>query len=431
MGTANGSAPVVVVGGGAVGLCAAFYLQRSGLPVIVVERDDLGAGASSGNAGWVCLSHSAPVPAPGVAWYAARLLGQPDSPLYVRPPLTPDFLAWLVDFMRHCRRSAFERGYAAVARFNQRTLELFDELGTAGVTTGLRRLGIVHAFLSADEAAHQLELQRQMAWAGYSVPASPEEGARARHLDPALSNNVKAAYMVEGEGVLDPMHFLTSLGERLRSAGVQLLENAAVTSVERQGRCITGVIVAGKMVACSALVVAAGVWSTDVVHPLGIRLPLQAGKGYSFSVALDPAPQHALLLGDRRIAVSPIGGTIRLAGTMEFSGNNRRLDWRRIVAIANGSRPYLGRWFEQATELPSRIRDPWVGGRPMLPDGLPVIDAIPTVDNAYVATGHGMLGITLAPVTGEAVARLIVEGKRPAVIEPFRLDRFRRTLVAA
>jgi len=398
---------------------------------MVVEGDELGAGASSGNAGWVCLSHSAPVPAPGVAWYAACSLAQPDSPLLVRPRLAPDFVSWLVDFWRHCQRSAFERGYAAVARFNRRTLELFDELGAAGVNTGLRRLGIVHAFLSADEAAHHLELQRQMAWGGYCVPASPEHGARARDLDPALSTNVRAAYLVEGEGVLDPMRFVTSLGEHLRRSGVQVVEHAPVTTFQLEGRCVTAVTIASKPVTCSAVVVAAGVWSADLLGRLGVRLPLQSGKGYSFSVDLDPAPRHALYLGNRRIAVSPIGGTTRLAGTMELSGNNRTLHWRRIVSIANGSRPYLGRWFDHAAELPMRIRDPWVGGRPMLPDGLPVIDAVPTVDNTYVATGHGMLGITLAPATGEALARLIIEGRRPEAIEPFRLDRLNSAVVAA
>jgi D-amino-acid dehydrogenase len=426
----NSDAPVIVIGGGAIGLCTAFYLRQAGVPVTVIERAAIGAGASWGNAGWVCLSHSAPLPAPGVAWYAARSFRRPDSPLYVRLRPSFAFLAWLVAFQRSCTRAAFERGYSAVARFNKPTFDLYDELHAAGISTGLRRLGIVHAFLSPEEGRHHLELQRAMAWTGYSVPADVERGAGARALDPALSAPVEAAYLVTGESVLDPSLFITSLGARLRERGVTITENTPVTGLHREGRRVRAVVTGEGMVSCSAVIVAAGVWSAELVRGLGIRLPLQAGKGYSFSIVLNPAPQHSLYLREKRIAVSPIGDATRLAGTMELNGNNRKLDWSRIAAIAHGSRHYLGPWYDRPEELTARIRDPWVGGRPMLPDGLPVLDALPTADNVYLATGHGTLGITLAPATGRAMADFLLTGERPGVVEPFRLDRFRRAVAA-
>jgi glycine/D-amino acid oxidase-like deaminating enzyme len=426
----NGDAPVIVIGGGAIGLCTAFYLRQAGVPVTVVERAAIGAGASWGNAGWVCLSHSAPLPAPGVAWYAARSFGRGDSPLYVKPRPSLAFLAWLVAFQRSCTRAAFEHGYFAMARFNQQTLDLYDELHAAGISSGLRRLGIVHAFLSQEEGRRHLDLQRAMAWLGYSVPANVERGARALALDPALSAPVAAAYLVTGEGVLDPSRFITSLGVRLRERGVTINESTSVTAFHREGSRVTAVLAGEEMLSCSAVVVAAGVWSAELVRGLGIRLPLQAGNGYSFSIALDPAPEHSLYLREKRIAVSPIGDVTRLAGTMELNGNNRKLDWSRIAAIAHGSRHYLGRWYDSPEELSTRIRDPWVGGRPLLPDGLPVVDALPTADNVYLATGHGTLGITLAPATGRAMADFLLTGKRPEVVEPFRLDRFGRAVAA-
>jgi D-amino-acid dehydrogenase len=154
---------------------------------------------------------------------------------------------------------------------------------------------------------------------------------------------------------------------------------------------------------------------------IGRRIPLQAGKGYSFSVDLDPAPRHALYLGDHKIAVSPMGAATRIAGTMEFSGNNRRMDWRRIVAVARGSRAYLGRWFTDPDDLATQIRDPWVGARPLLPDGIPLIDRV--AGNVFVATGHAMLGVTLGPATGSALASYLRSGQRPTVLAPFRIDR--------
>ncbi len=417
--------PVVVVGGGVVGLCTAYYLAAAGLPVEVVERGRLGSGVSRGNAGWVCLSHSTPVPAPGVVRYALRSLGRPDSPLYLRPLPDPAFVRWLWRFWRSSTPAAFRRGYAAIAALNRDTFALFDGLREAGVDTTLTRPGMVHAFLSPAEARHHLAVQREMADGYYPVPDDIVTGAEAHRLDAALSPAVRAAYLVEGEGVVDPEAFARALGESLTAAGVKIHENAETTGFRTTGGRVTALRTADSELPCAAVVVAAGMRSPALLHLLGHRLPLQAGKGYSFSVDLDPAPRHTLYFGERRAVASPIGGTTRIGGTMELSGNNNRLDWRRIVAVALASRHYLGRWFDDPDDLVGLIRDPWVGGRPFLPDGLPVIDRVPGHDNAFAATGHGMLGVTLGPVTGHRLAEYVRTGRRPAALLPFRFDRLR------
>ncbi|MDQ0954258.1 glycine/D-amino acid oxidase-like deaminating enzyme [Streptomyces phaeochromogenes] len=418
-----GDHPVVVVGGGVVGLCTAYYLAVSGVPVEVVERRGLGSGVSRGNAGWVCLSHSTPVPAPGVVRYALRSLGRPDSPLYLRPLPDPAFVRWLWRFWRSSTPAAFRRGYAAIAELNQDTFDLFDGLREAGVDTTLTRPGMVHAFLSSTEARHHLAVQREMADGRYPMPDDVTTGREARLLDDALSSRVRAAYLVEGEGVVDPEAFARALGEALATLGVKVHENAEATGFRSSGGRVTALRTAQGEIPCSAVVVAAGMRSPGLLRDLGSPLPLQAGKGYSFSVDLDPAPRHTLYFGERRAVASPIGGTTRIGGTMELSGNNNRLDWRRIVAVALASRHYLGRWFDDPDDLVSLIRDPWVGGRPFLPDGLPVIDRVPGHENAFAATGHGMLGVTLGPVTGHRLAEYIRSGRRPEALAPFRFDR--------
>lgn len=416
-------APVVVVGGGVVGLSVAYYLAAAGVPVELLERSTLAAGASWGNAGWVCLSHSAPVPAPGVTRYALRSLGRPDSPLYLRPGTDPGLLSWLWRFWRSSRGSAFRRGYAAVAELNRPTFDLFDELRDAGVDTSLERTGLVHAFLSAEEARHHLGVQRTMADGRYELPDAIAVGDAAPELDPALSPEVRAAYLVPGEGVVDPVRFVHSLAQVVTKSGGAVRENTEVTGFSVSADSIAAVRTRDGEIECGGVVVAAGMWSARLLRGLDARLPLQAGKGYSFSVDLDPAPRHALYFGDRRIVASPINGTTRLAGTMELSGDNRRLDWRRIVAIAKGSRHYLGRWFEDPDDLVGLIRDPWVGGRPFLPDGLPLTDRLPRWRNGYVTTGHGMLGVTLGPASGKALAEFVTTGRRPDVLAPFSFAR--------
>ncbi|WP_329315092.1 NAD(P)/FAD-dependent oxidoreductase [Streptomyces sp. NBC_01262] len=419
-------APVVVVGGGVVGLCTAYYLARAGRAVEIVERRAIGSGASRGNAGWVCLSHSAPVPAPGVLRYALKSLGRPDSPLYLRPLPDPAFARWLWRFWRSSTPASFRRGYAAVAELNRDTFELFDGLRDAGIDTTLTRPGMVHAFLSAAGARHHLAVQREMAEGRYPLPDDIATGPQARLLDGALSSRVRAGYLVEGEGVVDPEAFARALGAALTAEGVKIHENADATGFRHEGGRIAALRTAQGEIPCSAVVVAAGTRSTALLGELGQPLPLQAGKGYSFSVDLDPAPRHTLYFGERRTVASPIGATTRIAGTMELSGNNNRLDWRRVVAVARASRHYLGPWFDDPDDLVTLIRDPWVGGRPFLPDGLPVIDRVPGHPNAYAATGHGMLGVTLGPVTGHHLADYLVTGRRPEVLAPFGFARLGR-----
>jgi len=409
-----------------IGLCTAYYLAAAGVPVEVVERRHVGAGASWGNAGWVCLGHSMPVPAPGAIRYALGSLGRPESPLYVHPVPEPAFAAWLWRFWRSSTPERFRRGFQAVADFNRRTFDLFAALADEGIDTSLRRPGMVHAFRSVAAARRYLALQRQMAGGRYEVPDDVVTGDAAATLDPALSREVHAAYLVEGEGVLDPGRLLAGLRDGLAGQGVKLHENTEVTGFRRTGDTVTGVMTSTGEISCGAVVVAAGMGSGRLTQTLGERIPLQAGKGYSFSVPLDPAPRHALYLGDRSVAVTPMGETTRIAGTMEFSGFNNRLEWRRIVAIARASRHYLGAWFADPDDLVSVIRDPWVGGRPLLPDGLPLIDRLPTCRNAYVATGHGMLGVTLGPATGAAIADFVVHDHRPEALLPFSFGRLTR-----
>lgn len=417
------SGSVVIIGGGVIGLCLAYYLAEAGVGVDLIERRTVGSAASRGNAGWVCESHSAPIPAPGIMSYALRSLGRPNSPLYLRPFPDPAFLTWLWRFWRSTDQRRFDAGYRAVANLNQDTFELYDALAAADIPTTLRRVGMVHAFKSRNAAVRLRDSQAVSSAGRYELGPNIVEGAAAAALDPALSDAVQAAYLVPGEAVVDPERLTAGLAKAVIERGVRIHEQTLVTGFRVESHRVTAVETSAGAIDCSSVAVTAGMWSRKLLRELQVRLPLQAGKGYSFGVELDPAPQHALYLGDSKIAVTPVGRTTRIAGTMELSGNNTRMDWRRIVAIARGSTAYLGQWFDDEDELSSRIHDPWVGARPLLPDGLPVIDRIADFDNAYVATGHGMLGVTLGPVTGKSLTELMVTGQRPAVLDAFSFDR--------
>jgi D-amino-acid dehydrogenase len=409
----------VVIGGGVIGLACAYELAASGRQVHVLERGSIGRGASTGNAGWVTLSQCFPVPSPGSVREALRSAGRPDSPLYVRPAWSSELVRWLWQFRRHSTASAFERGTAALAAFAEHAFEAFEEWEKNGVDTSLTRPGLLHAFLDEGVATRSRELQARASQGRYQVPDQPLSGDAARLLEPALSPAVRAAYLVPDEGLVDPRTLVASLAGQVAELGGAIEDRTAVTRlVVERGRVVE--VVAGETsIPCEAVVIAAGAWSGDLLGSLGAPVLLQAGKGYSFSVHLPTPPRQPILLADRHVAVSPLGATTRIAGTMEFSGNNLRLDWRRIEAIARASRHYLGVWFGATDELVGLISDPWVGGRPMLPDGLPLVDRVPRHENAYVATGHGMLGVTLAPATAVALTEYVTTGVRPDVLAPF------------
>jgi glycine/D-amino acid oxidase-like deaminating enzyme len=413
----------VVIGGGIIGLACAYELATAGRTVHVVDRAPIGTGSSGGNAGWVTQSQCFPVPAPGAVRTALKSAGRSDAPLYVRPSFSPSLLRWLWEFRKSCRPAAFARGTKALTALAEEADAAFGKWATDGIDTTLSRPGLLHAFLDEREAERTLAFQRSIADGRFEVPDSPLSTDEALRLEPALSRRVRAAYLVAGEGLVEPRLLLGSLVDRLRALNVSISERRTVTGFRVEHGHVRAVDLDGDTIECSDVVIAGGSWSADLIASLGARVRMQAGKGYSFSVNLPVPPRHPLYLGDKHVAVSPIGATTRVAGTMEFSGNNLRLDWRRIEAIARASRHYLGDWFGDSDELIGLIADPWVGGRPMLPDGLPLIDRVPAVDNAYVATGHGMLGVTLAPSSAAALAELMTTGNRPAVLEPFGFGR--------
>ncbi|MEJ3747808.1 FAD-dependent oxidoreductase [Actinomycetes bacterium KLBMP 9797] len=343
--------PVLVVGGGIVGLCVAHYLTTAGVEVEVAERATLASGASWGNAGWVCLSHSTPVPFPGVARYGLRSLGRPDAPLYLRPSADPRFVAWLWRLWRSSGEAAFRRGYAAIADLNRPTFALYDGLAGAGVDTTLRRPGLVHAFLSEVEAAHHLATQRIMAAGRYDLPDDIVVGEAAHGLDPALGPHVRAAYLVRGEGVVDPRRLVESLAGVVREAGGKIHEHVEVRGFHGTAGRIGAAVTSTGEIPCSAVVIAGGMWSHRLLRHLGYRLPLQAGKGYSFTVPLPDPPRRALYLGEHRV----VAGALRAAARPARPGGPRRAarstsaspgSWRRRAAPRPG---WPGRWSSAAT----------------------------------------------------------------------------------
>ena len=406
---------VVIVGSGVIGLSCAHFLCKRDVEVTILDAAAPGAGASEGNAGWVSPSLAGPVPSPGVVGESLRWMLKGDSPLYIKPTLDIRRIRWLIRLLRNCNEPAYRAGLLATARLGERTFELFDELEEDGVDFEHHSSGLLFAFLDADRRAHVLEDLEMVRSFGYS----PETfgGRDLRYIEPALSSDIKSGILLEQERQVRPETLVTGLTKWLLGTDADIRVASPVTGVVRSGGKVAGVVTPDGEIEADEFIVAAGAHSGAVARLFGVKVPMEAGKGYSLH--LEPPPvevRHALYLYEARVGVTAFDRALRLAGTMEFSGLNSHLAPKRLGALNSAAERYLRDWPE-GTE-----GRPWTGMRPMTPDGLPVIGR--GAENVTIASGHAMLGVTLAPVTGHLVAELITTGKTPTVLEPFTPTRF-------
>lgn len=407
---------VVIVGAGAVGLCCAHYLERGGASVTIIERDRVGHGCTFGSAGWLCPLDANPLPAPGVARDAVRSLFDAASPLRFNPARLPGLAPWLLRFWLHCNRRSFHRGQLALARLSAATFGLIKEMLLDGIEFDLFRGGSVCATSDPDLARATLRELQPMREYGYAVPSQVMNGRELRAIEPALSTSMQAGFLIKDHWHLRPETFSQGLAKSLRSRGVEILENTAVTAFATDERCIRAAHTSRDEVEGDVFVVASGVWSTRLAAELGVKISVQPGKGYSFSVEPTVMPKHAVDLPEARIACSPFRNRMRVAGTMEFDGFRIRINDKRVAPVVAAARRAFLPWAHP------EIHDTWAGLRPVTADGLPIIDKCAT--NAYIATGHAMLGIHLATPTGATLADFILSGHRPPVLEPFQVTRF-------
>jgi D-amino-acid dehydrogenase len=412
---------VSVVGGGVAGLCAAYYLRRAGADVTVLEERRVGSGASWGNGGWITPAQAGPLPEPGVLSYGLRSFVDPDSALYFEPRQLARMLPWLVRFAARCNERDHARGRLALGRLGQRSFELLEEMVADGVALEMNRTGLVVAGQVERSAEAFLARMRPLSTLGFRVPGSLLDGPALRAIEPVLSDAVKVGFVIEQHWYVDPSAFVAALRDALVAGGVELREGEEVRDIDiDRGRSrITALRTSLGVHTCNAVVLAAGAWLRPIARLVGASLPVEAGKGYSFSLRMARLPRRPLLLMEPHVGCSPLPDRLRVAGTMEFSGLNGRLNRRRIEAIVRGVHQMVdgGESLDEDSV--------WSGLRPIAPDGLPIIDRHPRLENVFFAGAYSMLGMTLAAPAGESLARFVLSGGRPAELEPFRCTRFK------
>jgi D-amino-acid dehydrogenase len=412
------NADVAVVGGGTIGLCTAYYLHRAGVRPIVIERKRPGAGSSLRNAGYVSPSHFVPLAAPGIVARGLRWMLNPSSPFYIKPRIDPDLIRWGLLFWRSATRSHVQNSMRLLFDLCIRSLRLYEQMAERdGLQFDLERKGIVNLFRSdrgKTAAAEEAELSSHVGF-----PATLLDRDGLQRLQPGIDFRATGGLYFPEDSHIDPEKFLAAITERLLGEGVRILTDEEVTGISTGSPA--RVTTRQKEIQADTVVIAGGAWSAGLARMLGMRLLVQAGKGYSLTIPRPPhCPTIPMILTESRVALTPFADTFRLGGTMELAGLDLSVTPRRVRAIIDSIPLYLANVDVNA----ARHEQPWAGLRPVSPDGLPYLGRLKRHPNVIAATGHAMIGVTLAPVTGHLVTELVTAASTSLPIGALDPDRF-------
>lgn len=393
---------VIIVGGGVIGLCTAYYALHRGFPVTLLEREAAGGDTCSmGNAGMIVPSHFTPLAAPGMLAKGLRWMFNPESPFFVRPRLRADLLRWGWLFSRHATARHVAACGELLRDLNLESRRLFAELAETG-DFGLVRRGL----LMLCKTQHGLDEEAQVATRAHALGLQAEvlDAAATSLLDPALTLDVAGAVHFPQDCHLNPARFMASLRRRVVAAGGLIESNLTIDAIATRGGRVTAVSGGGRRFEGAHFVIAGGSWTAALLRLVGFKLPLQAGKGYSLTLPAPPEmPRLCSIFAEAKVAITPLGDGLRFGGTMEIGGLDLTINPARVRGIINSVPAYFPKFsardFDGVT--------PWVGLRPVSPDGLPYLGPLPGLANLLVASGHAMMGLSLGPVTGRLVADLL------------------------
>lgn len=409
---------VLVLGGGVIGLACALELLRAGRGVTVLEQGRAGGATSHGNCGTLTPSHATPLAMPGMVGQALRQMLQSDAPFRVKPRFDPALWAWMLRFARLCNWRDFERINRLKAPLLMRSRQGIEALVRAeGLDCEFEALGTLYAF--RDAAAFERAQWLPRALRQVDVPVEVLDGAATRAREPALNDSIVGAFYNAADGHLRPDRYVAELARRVRERGGRIVEREAVLAIEAGAGRIEAVATGATRHRARDYVLALGAWSPLLARTLDLRLPIQPGKGYSITFER-PArcPRIPVVCKERSVCVTAWSTGYRLGSTMEFAGYDASLNRTRLDALVRGAGEYLHE------PVGPRREEEWYGWRPMTYDDLPIIGRAPRHANLVLATGHGMLGVTMSAVTAELVTDLIC-GRAPALDPaPFGLQRF-------
>ena len=410
---------VAIIGGGITGLCSAYYLVKAGYEVTIVDKGNITKGASFINAGYVTPSHFVPLAEPGMINQGIKWMFNNSSPFYIKPRWDIDFFKWSWYFKKSSTKQKVAKAIPVLKELNEKSKELYEEmLESLDFEFHIERKGLLMVYKSAKNEEHETKLAEKGKDLGLDVRVLDK---KALHdLEPQFSEDVIGGVHYECDAHSTPNLFMKNLKQWLENNGVRFVLEEAVTGLEVDGKTIKAMHTSKNSIEADEFIMAAGSWTFPLAKKLGLNIPIQPGKGYSMSITRETNINLPAILTEAKVAVTPMKGFTRFAGTMELSGDNNIILPTRVEAIAKAASNY----YSGFTLTPEEKKSATSGLRPVSPDGLPFIGKSSKFKNLNVAAGHAMMGWSLGPITGKLISE-IVEGNHTSVLlEPFDLERF-------
>ncbi len=410
----------LIIGGGAIGVCAAYYLTERGQQVTLVEQGDIASGCSYGNAGLIVPSHCIPLPAPGVMASGLKWMLDPKSPFYIKPRFDLDLFVWLFQFATAATEKRVRQAIPVLRDLAYASLGLWDELAKQ-VDCAYERRGLLELYLT--EHGLKSGIKEAQLLERFGVPIQVVDAEAVHKMEPSARPEVIGGVYYSDDAHLTPERFVRGLAQRAEQKGADICTATEVLELETPRHNAIKVKTTRGDFQPDQVILAAGSWSSRLARDLRIRLAVQPAKGYSVTVQRPAAaPAIPLDLSEARVIATPMtssaGPVLRFAGTLELAGFDLTVNHQRVNAIRWAAHRYLtGMDGLETLEV-------WHGLRPCTPDGLPIIGRVQSFDDVIIATGHGMLGMSLGPVTGRLVAQLVC-GEQPDIdLTPLRVERF-------
>ena len=410
---------VLIIGGGIVGLCSAYFLQKEGHKVTVLDKSDITSGASFVNAGYITPSHIIPLASPGMISKGIKWMFNSSSPFYMQPRWDTDFFKWSWYFHKSSTKEKVDLAIPLIKEINIISRELFTSIKNSGDLGDfqLERKGLLMLYKTDKEGEHEMQVAKKASYLGLEVSSLNKKELDT--LQPNVTMNVKGAIHYECDGHTTPTEFMKKMLEYLKRSGVIIKTNEEVIDLSTENGRIIKVTTNKNDYSPKEVVLAAGSWSDNLSKKLNIKLPIQAGKGYRINVPRPTGITIPAILMEAKVAVTPMAEYTRFAGTMEFSGINDVIRKQRVEAIANATTEFYPEIkISEAEKLDAKS-----GLRPVSPDGLPYIGKSSSLKNLTVATGHAMMGWSLGPVTGKLVSEIISDKKTSMDINGFSPNR--------
>ena len=412
----------VIIGGGVIGLFSAYYLNKSGWEVDIIDQGDLSDNCSYGNAGMITPSHFIPLAAPGMVEQGIRWMFDSKSPFYVKPSLNPELIGWGLKFLKSATRKHVDRSAGALRDISMMSKRLFLEFEKdSNIEFGLEDKGILMLFKTSKFVEEEKHMAEQATNLGLDAQyLSPDE---CQQLQPGVEMDILGAVHYHCDAHLYPNKLMRGLIKYVENAkGITIYRNTEISKIEHDSGKIVSVSSKDKEFKGDAYIVAGGAWSPGIARLAGLKVPLMPGKGYSFMVPQDESKRMTIpsILCEARVAITPMNNSIRYGGTMEVGKINQQINISRVQGIVESVPKYFPNF---RPEMPQQ-KDIWFGFRPVSPDGMPYIGLSGKYKNLAVATGHAMIGLSLGPATGKIISE-VLNGQSPEMnITPFAVDRF-------